>query len=169
MIDRCWQRVSDPDSCLRNASVSEDFLAMPSLSQQRKQNVRSSTSSSGCVQISRGICAPSGRVVKMTQTLTPGQVQILQQVDAAAEAEHRAGPISTLGKPAGADTFISPEVVVPMQNNPTMFQVTNAKYAEHCRSWELFSKRFSTASRHSPLSLASRRRLSCRCWDLRHP
>jgi hypothetical protein len=42
----------------------------------------------------------------MTQTLTPGQVQILQQADSAAEAERRAGPISTLGQPAGADTFI---------------------------------------------------------------
>ncbi|KAJ7809272.1 hypothetical protein B0H14DRAFT_2867397 [Mycena olivaceomarginata] len=64
---------------------------MPSLSQQRKTNVRSSTSSSGRVQISRGVRAPSGRIVKMTQTLTPGQVQILQQADAATEAEHRAG------------------------------------------------------------------------------
>ncbi|KAJ7779311.1 hypothetical protein B0H14DRAFT_2962618 [Mycena olivaceomarginata] len=63
---------------------------MPSLSQQRKTNVRSSTSSSGRVQISRGVRAPSGRIVKMTQTLTPGQVQILQQADAATEAEHRA-------------------------------------------------------------------------------
>jgi hypothetical protein len=32
----------------------------------------------------------------MTQTLTPGQVQILQQADAAAEAERRAGLVKIL-------------------------------------------------------------------------
>jgi hypothetical protein len=42
----------------------------------------------------------------MTQTLTLGQVQILQQADAAAEVEHRAGLANILGQPAGANNFI---------------------------------------------------------------
>jgi hypothetical protein len=43
--------------------------------------------------------------MKMTQTLTPGQVQILQRADTAAKAEHRAGLGNILGCSSGSDNF----------------------------------------------------------------